>query len=208
MYAGWIGRKGRRQQMNGRKHKVLWKRTTAYLLTLALGFSLLTGTGFTSYASETEEERLELSGEQGTTSDPTEGTPEETQEEIQEEAKAAEDETGEEETGEAEAGTGEEESGEPRGESGGEEIEETEGAGESKGDDAGEEKTSATVTEELDLVGTEDAYIGQVQDTSLDIDSEKMGDDFNEAGIKALLANYSEGKFTHINLNVSGTEKN
>lgn len=185
--------------MNGRKHRVLWKRTTAYLLTIALGFSLLTGTGFTSYASETEEERLELSEEQGTTSDPAG--------ETQEQTKAAEDETGEEETGEAEAGTGEEESGEAQGESGGEEIEETEGAGESKRDDAGEEKTSAAVVEEQDLVGTENAYIGQVQDTSLDIDSEKMGDNFNEAGIKALLANYSEGQFTHINLNVSGTEK-
>lgn len=205
--------------MNERKRRVLWKRTTAYLLTLALCFSMFTGTGFTSYASETGTEPLELSQEQETDSESAEDALEETEsaeEETGEESAETGIQTGEEESGESEAAAGEEENGETKEEDGETKEEDGEskenvGDSDSSETDAGEEIASFMEAEDPELVGTDSTYIGDVNETdvsiSLDIDVEKMGDDFTEDGIKALLAHYKEQQFTHIMLNVSESGK-
>lgn len=129
------------------------------------------------------------------------------------------DVTGEGEEGSPEEteGTGEEpneEPGEGTGEETGEETGENpeEGTGEETGVETGveagenEEEKDPLLKEELEQINAE-GYIGEVQENGdLFIHSGEMGS-FDEAGVKALLENYSGQKFPNIFVWVSGTDR-
>ncbi len=216
--------------MSKRKWNELLKRSTAYLLTLALVCSLFMGSGITGYASEnalndpqqTNESDTVIDGEENNGDDiiSDEGSGEEPGEEAGENSgggtdadtseEKPDDVTGEEkEEGSLEEteGTGEEPNEEP-GEGTGEEIGENpnEGIGEEIGIETGEteEEKDTPLKEELEQINTE-GYIGNVHDGGLEISSWEM-ESFDEASVKALLENYSGQKFEWIYVSDMGED--
>lgn len=215
--------------MNKRKQKEFFKRTMAYLLTLALCFSLFTGAGITSYASENMTGQQALTDESEKTSDGEGtqnqddvtdgkgendeeidgGTGEDADEETDEETgEGADDGTGEESGEEAEGGseegaddgTGEETEGETQDGTG----EEAEGEIKDEMDENAEEEKDTLLKEEEGTKSVaSEGYIGQVIDGNLEIFTWEM-DAFDAAGIEALLQNYKGQTFPIISVICDG----
>lgn len=215
--------------MNRRKRKDLFRRAAAYLLTLALCFSLFAGTGITSYASENvtgqqlTDESGNLSDEEGTENqnendDVTEGKGE--NDNIEETDNETEDGSENETDDGTEDGSegGSEDGSEDGTEDGSED--ETEDGGEDGSEEAGEETDEVTeegaAGEEDGLLKEEEGiksaaaegYIGEVVDGNLEIFTWEM-DTFDAAAIEALLQNYEGQTFPIISITVDGedTEK-